>query len=141
MSCGDKIKQRCPKDYANCTSYESNVNPDSSLLTTSCRTIEETTQDIYDQLGKLATTSDLSELGKKCLTYPKVDNKYVLKDVLLKLEEKFCELDTAGSTSEPLTIDSNITSWGLDLDCLQAPCGAQITTFKQLLQAIINKIC
>lgn len=140
MSCGDKIKQRCPKVYANCTSYTGTVNVDSSLVDTGCRVIEETTQDIYNQLDAISQANDLSELGSSCLTYPKVDNKYQIKDVLKKFEDKLCELDTP-SSSQPITINSDITSWGLDLECLEDACGEQITTFKGLLQAIITKIC
>lgn len=141
MSCTDKKKQRCPKVYANCVSYESEVNTDSALKNENCLTIEETTQDIYNQLGKIATVTDLSNLGNNCLTYPKVDNKYQLKDVLKKFEEKLCDLDTTDPSKECININSDITSWGLNLECLEDACGEQITTFKGLLQAIITKIC
>lgn len=141
MSCGDKIKQRCSKVYANCVSYEGTVNTNSSLLTEGCLVIEETTQDIYNQLDAISEANDLSDLGSSCLTYPQVDNKYQIKDVLKKFEDKLCELDITSSSSEAININSDITSWGLNLECLEDACGEQITTFKGLLQAIITKIC
>ncbi len=140
MSCGDKLKQRCPKVYANCTSYESGVNEASSLKDDSCLTIEETTQDIYNQLDAQNEGLDLSALGEGCLDYTKTDGKYLVKDVLKKFEEKLCEAEEASSTSS--LAETSISSWGLDLECLQDSCGTQnINTLKDLLQAIITKIC
>lgn len=136
MGCQEKIKERCKKVYANCTSYEGIVNTDSSLTDEGCLTIEETTQDIYDQLEHL----NLSELGQKCLTYVEEDGKLYVNKVLLQLEQEICDLKTQLNTIQTTSV-LNTVLVGIDFQCLQGDCDNQIVTLQDLLNSIITKIC
>lgn len=55
MACNDKISNLCGnKTYAACVDYEGTVNSQSELINDECLSIEETTQDIYNQLEDLS---------------------------------------------------------------------------------------
>ena len=138
--CNQKIKATCGvTNFATCIYYESTINTDSELDDNTCLTIEETTQDIYNQLENL----DLSALGDLCLSYTTVGGKNIVKNVLLKFEEKICELSEKVNLLETTDIcNKSITSCNLDLSCLDLlPCDTPINTLGDLLQAMINKIC
>ena len=66
MDC--QIKATCTGEtsYAVCTKYESTVNGDSKLKNIECKSIEETTEDIYEQLEN--TSTDL--LGDVWIDHP-----------------------------------------------------------------------
>lgn len=136
-----KIKATCTgtKTWAVCTQYESNVNSESSLDDSTCLNLEETTQDIYNQLDGI---NDLSELGEECLTYVLEEGKLLVKNVLLKHEQEICTLKTQIATLQTTNLcNTDITGCGLDLSCLVDACGNPINTFSQLVQAMIDKIC
>jgi hypothetical protein len=139
-NCNQKIKATCGvTNFATCIYYENTINTDSELDDNTCLTIEETTQDIYNQLENL----DLSALGDLCLSYTTVGGKNIVKNVLLKFEEKICELSEKVNLLETTDIcNKSITSCNLDLSCLDLlPCDTPINTLGDLLQAMINKIC
>ena len=135
----NKVKQTCGSEqYATCVSYEGTVNNQSSLINDSCISIEETTQDIYDQLGKMTTDG----LGYACLAYTLDNQKITIKNVLKKYEEEICSLKTQIQNIHNETFwNIPIAGSGLDLKCLVTPCNTTITTVKELFQALIIKDC
>ena len=85
MDC--QIKATCTGEttYAVCTKYESTVNGDSKLKNVECKSIEETTEDIYEQLEN--TSTDL--LGDNCIDYTlTTDNKLIIKNVVKSFEDE-----------------------------------------------------
>jgi hypothetical protein len=86
----NKIKSTCgTRIQAECVDWEGAVNTKSELEGEECLSISDTTQDIYTQLEEI----DLSALGESCLTYVETEaGKKIVKNVLLKFEEKICEL-------------------------------------------------
>lgn len=138
------VKQTCGQtSYATCTQYEGTVNPQSELAEDSCLDIEQTTQDLYDQMEEVKDQLDLSELGEACLDYVLEEGKILVKNVLLLHEEKICELQERVTELETIDIcNKSIVDCGLDLSCIDLlPCDAPILTFGDLMQAMINKIC
>lgn len=144
-NCGNKIRMTCTgnKQYGECVEYQSNVNTQSSLTESSCRSIEDTTQDVYNQLQDIQDSIELSELGQTCLTYVQEEGKTIVKNALLGLESKVCELQERIVVLENAAIcDMKITDCGLTFPegCLSLPCD-EIETLGQLLQSLINKTC
>lgn len=120
-----------------CTEYESNVNADSSLIDVDCKNGEEVIQDIYDQLDNL----DLSALGDLCLSYTTVGGKNIVKNVLLKFEEKICELEEKITELETVNIcNQNIVPCNLDFGSLVDACGDQPTTLAEAIQLILDTL-
>jgi hypothetical protein len=142
-NCNNRVKQTCGSiNYATCISYETELPTFSELG--GCVSIEETTEELYNLVGEIKEEIDLSELGEKCLEYiTDENNKVVVKNVLLKFEEKICELEEKVTELETTDIcNKSITSCNLDLSCLDSlPCDTPINTLGDLLQAMINKIC
>jgi len=143
-NCNQKIKHTCGNIvFADCTSYEGTVNTDSQYDENDCLSIEETTEDIYEQLEDIRTEINLDELGEKCLTYvPTVEGKTIVKNVLLKHEEEICLLKERIAELEARQLcDFPITDCNLDFMCLADACGGSVTTVGELLQALITKSC
>jgi hypothetical protein len=145
-NCRNKIEQTCigSTSQAVCTKTDVTVNTTSSLITDTCLNLEETTQDLYNQVGQLVLESELSSLGTKCLTYVKVAGKTFVKNVLLKHEDEICTLKNKVLALETTEFwDRKISGSGLNLLCLLPPnpCNTTIVTNRDLFQALINKIC
>lgn len=81
--CNDKIKQRCSKVLASCTSYEGNVPEFSGLYTEDCLTIEETTTDLYSLIGDLRDQINVTSLDFNCLTAPQTKNVNTVFQLLI----------------------------------------------------------
>lgn len=136
--CNQKIKHTCGNIvFADCTSYEGTVNADSEFDEDSCLSIEQTTQDIYNQLDNL----DLSELGELCLNYVQENNKNIVKNVLLKHEEKICELEARVLELENRPLCEMPLGDCVDTKCLVDACSENISTVGQLLQALVDINC
>ena len=139
----NKISHTCgTTNYATCISYETELPTFSELE--DCVDLDQTTTELYSLVGEIKEETDLSELGDKCLEYVETDEgKIVVKNVLLKFEEKICELEEKITDLETTDIcNKSITSCNLDLSCLDLlPCDTPINTLGDLLQAMINKIC
>lgn len=134
----NKIKHTCGStSNATCIHYESNVNVDSEFTNADCLTIEETTQDIYNQLENL----DLSALGELCLSYVQENNKNIVKNVLLKFEEEICNLKEEVETVKNRQLCDMLIGDCVDVKCLTDICDNSITTFGELLQSLIDKSC
>ena len=137
-----KIKYGCDTSYATCIIVESTPNPQSSLLDVECISQQDFNEDVYEQLENIQTQSDLSELGELCLTYTTVEGKLFVKNALLKLEEEICSLKENVETLKTTDIlDKSIIGLGLDLECLTDACSGTITTYRELFQALVTKVC
>ena len=134
----NRISHTCgERTYLICSEYEGTVNSDSSLVEESCLNGQEVVQDIYDQLDNL----DLSALGNLCLSYTTVGGKNIVKNVLLKFEEKICELSEKITELETVNIcNQNIVPCNLDFGTLTTQCGDQPTTLAETLQLILDNL-
>ena len=138
MNCHNRLKHTCGStNYATCIQYESSVNTDSQYDENDCLSIEETTQDIYNQLENL----DLSALGELCLTYVQEDNKNIVKNVLLKFEEEICNLKEELETVKNRPLCEMPLGDCVDTKCLVDACNENISTVGQLLQALVDINC
>lgn len=137
-NCQGKIKHTCGStNYATCIQYEGNKNTDSQYDENDCLSIEETTQDIYNQLENL----DLSALGELCLSYVQEDNKNIVKNVLLKFEEEICTLKEKVEELENRPLCEMPLGACVDTKCLVDTCNENISTVGQLLQALVDLNC
>lgn len=139
----NKIKYGCGDiTYATCLKTEVVPNSQSSLIDSECISQQDFNEDVYEQLENIQTQSDLSELGELCLTYTTVEGKLFVKNALLKLEEEICSLKENVETLKTTSIfDKFLTNSGLDLSCLTTSCSETITTYGELFQALIAKVC
>jgi hypothetical protein len=135
----NKISHTCGTNtYAQCVITEGDVNTDSELFEVECTNLQENLDDIYNQLGNL----DLSALGESCLTYVESeDGKNIVKNVLLKFEEKICELQEKVTALENRQLCDMLIGDCVDVACLTDACDNSITTFGELLQALVIKSC
>lgn len=137
----NKVKNTCgTRIQAECVDYEEIVNSQSSLNSTECVNLSETTKDIYEQLEEI---NDLSELSNSCLEYVEnEEGKIVVKNVLLKFEEEICSMKQQIETLQNTAfVDISLVDSGLDFECLTDSCSENINTVKELLQALISKAC
>ena len=138
MNCHNKIKHTCSSvNYSTCIHYESSVNADSELVNETCLDLEQTTQDIYNQLENL----DLSALGELCLSYVQENNKNIVKNVLLKFEEEICNLKEELETVKNRPLCEMPLGDCVDTKCLVDACNENISTVGQLLQALVDINC
>ena len=143
-NCGNKVKHTCgTTNYSTCIHWEGDVNPQSEYTTEDCLSLEETTQDQYNQLENIWNEIDLSELGENCLEYLLDENdKIVVKNVLLKFEEEICNLkEELELVKNRQVCDIPITECLPDLGCLALPCDTSITTLGDWMLAVQTKIC
>jgi len=90
MSCNDKIRQKCsPKHFAVCTEYQGTI-PTFSSLTKGCLDMEEVAEDVYNILGEIKSTLDLTDLAEGCVTF---SGPKILQSVLEHLHTKLCALE------------------------------------------------
>jgi hypothetical protein len=135
-----KIKYGCETAFASCVTYETPL-PDFSEIV-GCADLDETTTELYCLVKDIKTEIDLSELGEKCLTYTEVAGKTFVKNALLKMEEEICLLKEEVNTLKTTAIfDKPLTGSGIDLDCLPDFYIDPITTYGDLFQALIAKVC
>jgi hypothetical protein len=138
-NCNNKISHTCGsgKNYAVCIETEGEVNTDSALIEESCTNLQENLDDIYNQLGNL----DLSALGDLCLSYTTIGGKNIVKNVLLKFEEKICELEEKITELETVNIcNQNIVPCNLDFGTLTTACGDQPATLAEAIQLILDTL-
>lgn len=140
MACGSKkIKYTCgQKQFAVCTYYETDVPEWSSLLEEDCVVIEETTEELYNEVTDIKDSLDNSELGDDCLDYPtQSDGSILQKDVNLVHEENICNiLDTLSATKNDFSLCN------LDYGTLLNPedCDEKPQTFCEFAQFILNQL-
>ena len=141
MNCHNKIKHTCSStNYATCISYETELPPFSELE--DCVDLDQTTTELYSLVGEIKEETDLSELGKKCLTYFTDENdKIVVKNVLLKFEEEICNLRERVLELEERPLCNLPIGDCVDTLCLEDACNNTITTFGEWMNAVTVKIC
>ena len=141
QSCQSKVKHTCTGSiqYALCTQYETDL-PEFSEL--ECPSIEETTEELYNLVGEIKEETDLSELGERCLEYLLDENdKIVVKNVLLKFEEKICELEQKINELINRPLCEQPLGDCIDTKCLVDSCENPISTWGQLVQILIDREC
>ena len=138
--CNQKIKHTCGSIvFASYTIYETDL-PEFSEL--ECPSIEETTEELYNFVGEIKEETDLSELGEKCLEYVEnEEGKIIVKNVLLKFEEKICELSEKVNLLENRPLCEMPLGDCVDTKCLVDSCENPITTWGQLVQILIDREC
>lgn len=144
MSCGSNIKSNCgKKQYATCTYYETEFPNWSAWYEKDCVTIEDTTEELYDEVTELKAKNDFSSLTTSC---SKIDlqkdggvvtPKSFAESVLNILEEIKCPQ----TGQDLIDRDIDLQNYNLNYKCLVSPCGTPITRLSQLLQIMINKHC
>lgn len=134
-TCGDT------RANARCVFYDLNVPEFSNIAEEECLTIHETTEDVYKLIEWIKQSIDLEELDPSCFETEKVQdiyfknmNRFLIKDVIKELRDEVCQIKDTMNDGDPDNL-------GLDLKCLVAPCGDQITSLKDLLQVLIDEIC
>ena len=139
-NCNNRVKQTCGStNYATCISYETELPTFSELE--DCVDLDQTTTELYSLVGGIKEEIDLSELGENCLEYLTDENdKIIVKNVLLKFEEKICELEEKINTLETTAVcDLSISSCNIDWGTLADQCGEQPQTLAQAIQLLANQ--
>ena len=135
MCCNNR-KNTCVGNIVSsiCTKYMGYL-PEYSTLNNECASIEETTEELYENQEKILDSIDLVKLGKECIDYSEFQETNILKvnEALLTIEKEICNLKK--------NIDDDNSSLELDFKCLVDPCNNNITSLNQLLQIMIDKIC
>lgn len=101
MKCNkNKIKQNCGNIvYGVCTRYEGTVSDNSSLIV-GCLNLDETTQDIYDQLDAIDGQLNMASLENDCITFTEPRTP---ASVINQLYQKLCSLeDTVASQAQQI---------------------------------------
>lgn len=139
----NRVKDTCGTRFnAECVFYDRYIPEYSSLLDEECITLAETTEDIYYILDGIKSEIDLTDLGKSCLEYDTEEiGKIKVKEALLTHEQELCEIKETLQTLGEAGCCEDITDWNLDTGCLQDPCEVGFTNLKDVIQAMINKIC
>lgn len=150
--CGKTVKSTCGKKVASvCVDYTGGLYTGSPLDVCNDISVQDVIEDINSVMTTYLASADLSGLGTGCITYTKeTDGNILIKNALSAMDSKICELQTAmGYTTDncdscpnpcsPI-FDLPIDCLNLDLGTLEDPCGNPITTFKELLQAMITQI-
>lgn len=137
MGCRDnKPKYNCgSKQNATCVFYDKELPKFSELE--DCVTLEETTQELYENTQNILDNIDLEDLGKTCIDYSEFqeDKNLKVKEAFLTLEKEICELKNIDFSNGGIDVSK------LDLKCLTDPCNNVISTEQQLIQILINEIC
>ena len=129
-NCGDK------RQNARCVLYEGYIPNYSKLLDEDCISLEETTEELYQNQEKILNSIDLTKLGKECIDYSEFqeDDSLKVNEALLTIEKEICNL-------KKITDDNDDSSLELDFKCLVDPCNNEINSLRDLLQVLINEVC
>lgn len=117
--------------------------PDYSELDTSCDiSVREIVEELATKQEEIVDSIDLSSLGKNCLgciDYNQEGEKLKVREALLGIENKLCELskDKGGSNTGGVPVDLST----LDLKCLVDDCNKEVRSLNELLQLLIDKTC
>lgn len=126
-SCGEKISSIC-------TIYDGELPEWSELNDEICVTIEETTEELYNQVADIKESLDTSNLGGSCLKYPNNED-IKQKDANLVFEKTLCDLleIVKDNTNSVLACDLNYE--GLVEECEDVP-----KNFCQFAQFILDEL-
>lgn len=126
-SCGDKISSIC-------TIYDGGLPTWSELNDELCVTIEETTEELYEQVSEIKENLDTSNLGEACLQYPNNEN-IKQKDVNLVFEKTLCDLLGIVKDSSNSILACDLNYEGLVEECDDIP-----KNFCQFAQFILDEL-
>lgn len=141
ISCGDSLFAPCvywevPEELQELAAGLDSDEP------VECVNLDFALTDIYERFNELNELTDFSEFTSECLT---IDGEKTLKTVIAAIDTKLCDLDEAiEGLSLCGLLDTDVTTCGLDYSCFTTDeCNNPIviTTFKSLLQVLIDKIC
>lgn len=126
-SCGEKISSIC-------TIYDGELPEWSELNDEICVTIEETTEELYNQVADIKESLDTKNLGGACLQYPNNED-IKQKDANLVFEKTLCDLleIVKDNTNSVLACDLNYE--GLVEECEDVP-----KNFCQFAQFILDEL-
>ena len=126
-SCGEKISSIC-------TIYDGELPVWSELNNELCATIEETTEEIYNQVSNIKENLDTNNLGGACLQYPNIEN-IKQKDANLVFEKNICDLleTVKDNTNSVLACELNYE--GLIEECEDKP-----KNFCEFYQFILDEL-
>ena len=126
-SCGDKISSIC-------TIYDGGLPIWSELNDELCVTIEETTEELYEQVSEIKENLDTSNLGEACLQYP--NNKNIKqKDANLVFEKNICDLLEIVKDNTNSVLACELNYEGLVEECDDIP-----KNFCQFAQFILDEL-
>ena len=138
MCCNNR-KNTCAGNIVSsiCTKYMGYL-PEYSALNNECASIEETTEELYENQEKILDSIDLVKLGKECIDYSEFQETNILKvnEALLTIEKEICELKNKKNENSCCIDLSKI-----DFKCLSDPCNNIIDSQLKLIQALIDKVC
>ena len=126
-SCGDKISSIC-------TIYDGGLPIWSEFNDELCVTIEETTEEIYNQVSEIKENLDTSNLGRACLQYPNNEN-IKQKDANLVFEKNICDLLEIVKDNTNSVLACELNYEGLVEECDDIP-----KNFCQFAQFILDEL-
>jgi hypothetical protein len=144
--CKDKLSSTCGKKHpSKCVIYEGDLHANTELESCDCHSVEDVIEDINSEIDDINNAIDVSSISADCMTFD-VDpdqGKVLINEVVVETVAKVCELATKVEAEEdcPSIFTTDFTCLGLDMGCLTDSCGEPITNLKDLLQALINKVC
>lgn len=93
MGCRDKISSRCgKKSSAKCVDYEGTLVQGTSITNPCDKDLETVIEDINLQINKLITVTTLTGLTEECIKYDPAGPIITIKEAILGLNAKVCEL-------------------------------------------------
>lgn len=136
MSCTGDISNLCAEyQESPCVRYD---GPLGSLttITDNCVNQYKVNEDLYNITDTINNKLNIDNLTSTCITIP---TDATIGDIIILYEDKLCELQDKVDNIDYSQID--ISTWGLDIDCLVDSCGDPITKLGQFLQAITTNTC
>jgi hypothetical protein len=136
----NKVINTCGEiTFSGCTIFEGTTNNASKIKENCKKSVESTTQDIYNQLEEL---TNLAQIGQSCLTYNKTaDNRTIVANVLLKIEQEVCALKDKVADLETVALcNKSIVDCDFDFGTLTNQCETEPQTFKEVIQLILDNL-
>lgn len=142
MACGKyNIKDSCTdRAYATCNFYQTELPLWSELENQDCVTIEETTEELYNEVSDIKDQLDTESLGQKCLEYPtNTEGDVTQLEVNETFETEICNLKSILDIS---ATPNGVFCQNLDYGDLINPqdCDGKPTTWCEFAQFILNKL-
>lgn len=126
-SCGEKTSSIC-------TIYDGELPKWSELNDELCATIEETTEELYNQVSNIKDSLDTHNLGGSCLQYPNNEN-IKQKDANLVFEKTLCDLLDIVKDNTNSVLSCDLDYKGLVEECDDIP-----KNFCQFAQFILDEL-
>lgn len=114
--------------------YDGELPEWSELNDEICVTIEETTEELYNQVADIKESLDTSNLGGSCLQYPNNED-IKQKDANLVFEKTLCDLLEIVKDNTNSVLACNLNYEGLVEECEDVP-----KNFCQFAQFILDEL-